>query len=355
MNTPVTTPTSVNAPAVSTSTNPSNSMSTTAVNSTVASLPADIDAETLALLSELDRASTREERNLIPEIKLIQTDKQVIDFSALLQKPVQKGQFIGISYDPDGNKIYEDFGTSFSAIICKNTNAYNLYDEVEQKSTFYSSEFEGKVIPTVALRRAEDKKIIFKGSAHDLKKFLLANFPSKPTADGKPTHQFSFRNIIYVIIPSMVAERGPFSVYRLLLSHTSLDGMRDFYDSISGTPIKYIAKLSSKAKMTANNVSFVLQVGIEGDSNMVHSLVGLPIVVQMKKQLDEMVADMQNHFMEQGTQNTPLPSTQSTPAISAPISMGPVGWPVASNPAPTQTMQPSTLAAASDEIFGGIQ
>jgi len=176
-----------------------------------------------------------------------------------------------------------------------------------------------------ALRRAEDKKIIFQGSQHDLKQFLLANFPGKPTAEGKATHQFSFRNIIYVIIPGMVAERGPLSVYRLLLSHTSLDGMRDFYDSISGTPIKYVAKLSSKAKMTANNVSFVLQVGIEGDASMVHSLVGLPNVVQMKAQLDQMVAEMQNHFMTQGTQNTPLPSAQATPALATPVAMGPVG------------------------------
>lgn len=351
METPVTTvPTSTTAPSTSVPTNTTPSMST-AVNSTVSSLPADIDAETLAMLADLDRASTREERNLIPEIKLIQTDKQVIDFSALINKPVQKGQFIAISYDPDGNKIYEDFGTSFSAIIVKNTNAYNLYDEVEQKSTYYSSEFEGKIIPVTALRRAEDKKIIFQGSQHDLKQYLLAHFPSKPTADGKATHQFSFRNIIYVIIPSMVAERGPLSVYRLLLSHTSLDGMRDFYDSISGTPIKYIAKLSSKAKMTANNVSFVLQVGIEGDAGMVHSLVGLPNVVQMKAQLDQMVAEMQNHFMTQGTQNTPLPSAQHTPALpTLPVSMGPVGWPMANAntmPAP----QPTGLASAADDVF----
>lgn len=322
---------------------------TTAINSSVSSLPADLDAETLALLADLDRASTREERNLIPEIKLIQTDKQVIDFSALINKPVQKGQFIAISYDAEGNKIYEDFGTSFSAIIVKNTNAYNLYDEVEQKSTYYSSEFEGKIIPTVALRRAEDKKIIFQGSAHDLKQYLLAHFPSKPTADGKPTHQFSFRNIIYVIIPSMVAERGPLSVYRLLLSHTSLDGMRDFYDSISGTPIKYIAKLSSKAKMIGSNISFVLQVGIEGDQNMVHSLVGLPMVVKMKKALDEMVADMQNHFMTQGIQNTPLPSAQPAQVIAAPVSMGPVGGPVVTNPTPSSQVR--QLASAADDVF----
>lgn len=98
MNTPVTTvPTSTTAFApfqaaadfASTNSNPTPSMST-AVNSTVASLPADIDAETLAMLADLDRASTREERNLIPEIKLIQTDRQVIDFSALLGKGVQK-------------------------------------------------------------------------------------------------------------------------------------------------------------------------------------------------------------------------------------------------------------------------
>lgn len=90
METPVTTvPTSAMAPSVPTSTNSTSSMST-AVNSTVSSLPADIDAETLAMLADLDRASTREERNLIPEIKLIQTDRQVIDFSALLGKGVQK-------------------------------------------------------------------------------------------------------------------------------------------------------------------------------------------------------------------------------------------------------------------------
>lgn len=91
METPVTTaPTSAMAPSVPDSTtNPTPSM-TTAVNSTVSSLPADIDAETLAMLADLDRASTREERNLIPEIKLIQTDRQVIDFSALLGKGVQK-------------------------------------------------------------------------------------------------------------------------------------------------------------------------------------------------------------------------------------------------------------------------
>lgn len=349
MDTPTTVPTSA-TPAVSTSPNSNPSMSTTAISSTVSTMPADIDAETLAMLADLDRASTREERNLIPEIKLIQTDKQVIDFSALINKPVQKGQFIAISYDPDGNKIYEDFGTSFSAIIVKNTNAYNLYDEVEQKSTYYSSEFEGKIIPVTALRRAEDKKIIFQGSQHDLKQYLLAHFPSKPTADGKATHQFSFRNIIYVIIPGMVAERGPLSVYRLLLSHTSLDGMRDFYDSISGTPIKYVAKLSSKAKMTANNVSFVLQVGIEGDASMVHALVGLPNVVQMKAQLDQMVAEMQNHFMTQGTQNTPLPSAQPTQAIAAPVSMGPVGWPMANTQTPPAS-QPSGLANAADDVF----
>ncbi len=145
------------------------------------------------------------------------------------------------------------------------------------------------------------------------------------SADGKPKHKFSFRNIVYVVIPGLVQERGPFSVFRLMLSHTSLDGMRDFYDNISGTPIKYVAKLSSKAKMTANNVSFVLQVGITGGPDMVNSLVGLPTVVKMKMELDEMVKGMQEHFMQANTQNTPLPPAQGTPAIQAPVSMGPVG------------------------------
>ncbi len=89
MDTLTTVPTSA-TPAVSTSPNSNTSMSTTAISSTVSTMPADIDAETLAMLADLDRASTREERNLIPEIKLIQTDKQVIDFSALMGKPVQK-------------------------------------------------------------------------------------------------------------------------------------------------------------------------------------------------------------------------------------------------------------------------
>lgn len=164
--------TSVNAPAVS------NPNSTPPMNTPVNTMPADLDAETLALLQDLDRQATRDVKNLIPEIKLVQTDKQVIELAALLHKPVQKGQFIGISYDADGNKIYEDFGMNFDAIILKNTNSYNLYDETEGKSTFYSSEYEGKVIPTVALKRAEDKKILFKGSSHDLKNYLLANFPA---------------------------------------------------------------------------------------------------------------------------------------------------------------------------------
>lgn len=349
MYTPVSVPTSA-TPAVSNSTHNSNSsMSNTAVTSSVSAMPADIDAETLAMLADLDRASTREERNLIPEIKLIQTDKQVIDFSALINKPVQKGQFIAISYDENGNKTYADFGTSFDAIIVKNTNAYNLYDENEQKSTYYTSEFEGKVIPFVALKRAEDKKILITANPHDIKQYLLQHFPDGMTADGKPKHKFSFRNIVYVIIPNLVKEKGPFSVFRLMLSHTSLDGMRDFYDNISGTPIKYIASLSSKAKMTANNVSFVLQVGIIGDASMVHALVGLPVVVQMKAQLDEMVKGMQEHFMNATPQNTPLPPTQSAQQI-APASMGPTGGPVVDNAA-KQSSQPSTLASDASEVF----
>lgn len=89
MDTPTTVPTSTTVPSTSVP-NTNTSMSNTAVSSTVSAMPADIDAETLAMLADLDRASTREERNLIPEIKLIQTDKQVIDFSALINRPVQK-------------------------------------------------------------------------------------------------------------------------------------------------------------------------------------------------------------------------------------------------------------------------
>lgn len=353
MDYPTSVPTSVTPFTNSVPTNTHTSMSTTAISSTVPAMPADIDAETLAMLADLDRAATREERNLIPEIKLIQTDKQVIDFSALIQWGVQKWQFIAISYDENGNKNYTNFGTSFDAIIVKNTNAYNLYDENEQKSTYYTSEFEGKVIPFASLKRAEDKKILITDNAHNIKQYLLQHFPSKPTADGKPTHQFSFRNIVYVIIPSLVAEKGPLSVFRLMLSHTSLDGMRDFYDSISGTPIKYVANLSSKAKMTANNVSFILQVGITGDASMVHSLVGLPIVVQMKAQLDEMVKGMQEHFMNASPQqNTPLPPQQVAQQISAPVSMWPVGGPIC-NPN-MQAAPTSTLASDAGSIFDWV-
>lgn len=95
--------------------------------------------------------------------------------------------------------------------------------------------------------------------------------------------------------------------------------MQEFYSSISGSSIKYIANLRSKANMISNNITFKLDVGLVGDQNLVHQLVGLPNIAKMKVELDKMVLDMQEHFMEGSVSDTPQISANVTAAIPASV------------------------------------
>lgn len=84
----------------------------------------------------------KQTKNLIPEIKIVSTDIQMIDFSNLLGMNIIKGSFIAISYDENGDKVYRLLPPTFNAIIIKHTNAYTLYDETAKESTYYSNEYE---------------------------------------------------------------------------------------------------------------------------------------------------------------------------------------------------------------------
>jgi len=277
-----------------------------------------LDEATLALLQELDQKAAKSEYTTIPEIKLIQTDKQVMDYSNLLQRPVAKGDFVAISYNENGDKVYEYLGKEFVAVLLKNTNAYSLYNETEGKSTYYTNEFEYKELERVMVKRDEDKRVLFDGGARDVKPFLLKNFPGQK--EGQ--HQFSYRNILYVVRPELIASRGPLAVYRIMQSHTSLDGVRDFMATISGSPIKYLTKFYGEPKLAQSQVSFHLKLRVEGDMALLNSISPIAGIVGMKTELDKMWKEMQESFFAHDgatEQARELKNAETTPAISAPV------------------------------------
>lgn len=283
-----------------------------------------VDKETYEIIKGADAQAIRPTRNVIPEIKVVATDKQVLEFSSLLGKGIQKGTFISISYDENGDKFYTDLGVNFTAVILKNTNAYSLYDETEGKSTHYTNEFEFGVQNRIMLKRQEDNRVLFDGVQKDLKGFLLTNFPGKTSSEGRQTHQFSFRNIIYVVLPELIKERGPGAVFRLMLSHTSLDGINDFKKTISGDAMKYLADFSTIPKLVGGNLAYPLQVRVAGDIIVLAKLGVVSDIAKMKRDLDDMIHQIQEHFftdVEAHTQNTPKVSVHvnAAPETPAPI------------------------------------
>lgn len=286
-----------------------------------------VDQETYNIIKGADQQATRPARNLIPEIKVVATDKQVLDFSSLLGKGMAKGTFIAISYDTNGDKIYSDLGSTFQGVLLKNTNAYSLYDEIEMKSTHHTNEYEFGVQNRIMLKRNEDDRVLFDGSQKDLKGYFITNFPSKPRADGSATHQFSFRNVLYIVLPNLIIERGPGAVFRMILSHTSLDGVNDFKKLISGDAMKYLAEFSTTPKMNGTNLSYPLQMKVAGDVIVLAKLGVLPQIAQMKKDIDELVLLIQENFFDTGEGHikanpqveAPMHSTPTTLPIAAPL------------------------------------
>ncbi len=309
-----------------------------------------VDKATYDIIKGADQIATRPARNLIPEIKVVSTDKQVLDFSSLLGKGIAKGTFVAISYDANGDKIYADLGPTFQAVLLKNTNAYTLYDEVEMKSTHFTNEYEFGVQNRIMLKRAEDDRVLFDGTQKDLKGFLITNFPSKPRPDGTATHQFSFRNVLYVVLPNLIKERGPGAVFRLMLSHTSLDGVNDFKHTISGDAMKYLAEFSTTPKMNGTNLAYPLQLKVAGDVVVLAKLGILPEVAQMKKDIDELVLQIQEHFFETGEG-----TIAANPQIAAPTP-APAPIAISSTPAPTgvPNVASATAPGVADSVFGGI-
>lgn len=232
---------------------------------------------------------------------------------------------------------------TFHAVIIKNTNAYSLYDEVAGKSTYYTNEYEYGVQPRVMLKEAETGKVMFDGTQKNIKEYLLKFFPGKTSTDGRETHQFSFRNIIYVVLPNEINAEIPGSgVYRLMLSHTSLDGVNQFKDTISGDAMKYLAEFSTSPKMAAgSNLSYPLGVKLAGGPEVLAKLGVLGIIAKMKRDIDEFVLEAQNHFFngELKKQEELPPATEHAPA---------------SLPQPVKPVEPALSESVADSVFGNL-
>lgn len=282
-----------------------------------------VDQATYDIIKGADQQATRPSRNLIPEIKVVSTDKQVLEFSSLLGKGIHKGNFVAISYDDNGEKLYSDLGATFQAVLLKNTNAYSLYVESENKSTHHTNEYEFGVQNRIMLKRAEDDRVLFDGIQKDLKGFLIQHFP-KVRADGTMHHQFSFRNVLYVVLPSLIAEKGPGAVFRIMSSHTSLDGVNDFKNTISGDAMKYLAEFSTSPKMNGANLAYPLQLKIAGDVVVLAKLGVLPQVAQMKKDINELILQIQEHYFATGEG-----TVQANPQVEAPMHSTPTALPIA--------------------------
>lgn len=336
METPVS-PTSATAPVNpsvpnSNLTTPMTSAPTTSVTpatETAISNPADglydigggvmVDKETYDIIKGADAHAVKPTRNLIPEIKVVSTDKQVLEFQNILGTHVPKGSFVAITYDENGDKVYKLIGATFQAVILKNTNAYSLYDEVEGKSTYYSNEYEFGIQNRIMVKEADSGKVMFDGTQKTVKEWMIKYFPGKTTSDGRQTHQFSFRNIIYVVLPELIQERGPGAVFRLMLSHTSLDGINQFKETISGDAMKYLAEFSTTPKLNGGNMSFPLSVKLAGGPEVLAKMGYLVTIAQMKKDIDAFVLEAQDHFfngeLRAPTQELEAPSVSNAPAL----------------------------------------
>lgn len=343
------TPTSVTATPFISYDNSSTGMDTIADTQTTSApaFPADglydigggvmVDKETYDIIKGADAHAIKPTRNLIPEIKVVSTDKQVLDFQNILGQQVNKGMFIAITYDDNGDKIYKIMPPTFQAVIIKNTNAYSLYDEVEGKSTYYSNEYEFGVQPRVMIKEAETGKVMFDGTQKTVKDYMLKYFPGKTASDGRATHQFSFRNIIYVVLPHLIQERGPGAVFRLMLSHTSLDGVNQFKETISGDAMKYLAEFSTTPKLTGGNMSFPLGVKLAGGPDVLAKLGVLGTIAKMKQELDVFVNEVQDHFFNGEIHHDETPAFASAPAAL---------------PQATKPQEPALGAGVADSVFG---
>lgn len=325
MNTPVTT--SATAPESTSTNSPSVPMTTTPETSVTAPVGelfdigggVMVDKETYDIIKGADAHAVKPTRNLIPEIKVVSTDKQVLEFQNILGTHVPKGHFVAVTYDENGDKIYRLIGATFQAVILKNTNAYSLYDEVEGKSTYYTNEYEFGIQPRVMIKESETGKVMFDGNQKTVKEYMLKYFPGKTASDGRQTHQFSFRNVIYVVLPELIAERGPGAVFRLMLSHTSLDGINQFKETISGDPMKYLAEFSTTPKLNGGNMSFPLGVKLSGGPEVLAKMGYLVTIAQMKKDIDAFVLEAQEHFfngeLRSATPEIEAPSVSNAPAL----------------------------------------
>lgn len=317
--------TSVTDSAVTPSSNPNTAMTANSTTSVTAS--ADglydigggvmVDKETYDIIKGADVRAIKPTRNLIPEIKVVSTDKQVLEFQNILGTHVPKGQFVAVTYDENGDKVYKLIGATFQAVILKNTNAYSLYDETKGESTYYSNEYEFGVQPRVMIKESETGKIMFDGTQKTVKDWMLKFFPGKPSSDGRETHQFSFRNVIYVALPELINGDGASAVFRLMLSHTSLDGINQFKETISGDPMKYLAEFSTTPKLTGGNMSFPLTVKLAGGPEVLAKMGYLVPIAKMKKDLDAFVLEAQEHFFhgELKAKTEELPAVSNAPAL----------------------------------------
>lgn len=350
METPVSS-TSVTDSAVPTSTNPSTVMTASNENATTSvTAPAGelydigggvmVDKETYEIIKGADVRAIKPTRNLIPEIKVVYTDKQVLEFQNILGTHVPKGQFVAVTYDENGDKVYKLIGATFQAVILKNTNAYSLYDETKGESTYYSNEYEFGVQPRVMIKESDTGKVMFDGSQKTVKDWMLKFFPGKPSSDGRATHQFSFRNVIYVALPELINGEGASAVFRLMLSHTSLDGINQFKETISGDPMKYLAEFSTTPKLNGGNMSFPLTLKLAGGPEVLAKMGYLVPIAKMKKDLDAFVLEAQDHFFNGEAHTEELaPAVSNAPALP---------------PQPIKPIEPAMGAGVADSVFGGL-
>lgn len=212
------------------------------VTTTTANDLANVSDEVLAYLAELDKKATARPIGwaYFPELRVVASDKVSEDVGKV------KGSFILITKDADGNKKMSPIESPVHAVILKVTNQYNIYDEVEAKTTYITNEFERW--DTIALKNAE-WATLFKWTQSELKAWALVHLPDPKSKPDYPKHLLRFKFVHYILIPSLFNPENPvWSVFRLYSSVSSLDNHKAYDSSLKWAPIRYITEITTEKK-----------------------------------------------------------------------------------------------------------
>lgn len=244
-----------------------------------------VQAEIQAYLAWLDKKALAKPASwaYFHELRVIASDKLSED---LLQA---KGTFVFISKKWDKHK-FDPAGPAVEGIVIRTATQYTMFDEIEKKAVYFTNEFNyGEEV----VLKSYEWVIVYRGDQAWLKAWALKNVPDPKSKPDYPKHLLKFKFVWYIIIPSKYEEDNPVdSVYRIYISVSWLDNVKDWKDSLRGDPIRYVTRLQTEKKDNGWVRFYPVKPVVQGEVPMSD----LMKYVQVKKELDEAVNEVNKQF-----------------------------------------------------------